>query len=117
MCKNCGDCTAEHGGRTIDDAVDEILDSPVQAVAGSCGSHTTSMRYTAWLWEQLDEDSPLGKFAKVCYDDVNNGCASPKFSAGEWISHFEQVHRDNKDELISRFFTSFVAYNKFKKAE
>ncbi len=29
MCKNCGDCATEHGGRTIDDAVDEILDSPI----------------------------------------------------------------------------------------
>jgi hypothetical protein len=29
MCKNCGNCTAEHGARDIDDAVDEILDSPV----------------------------------------------------------------------------------------
>jgi hypothetical protein len=29
MCKNCGSCSAEHGGRTIDDAVDEVLDSPV----------------------------------------------------------------------------------------
>ena len=29
MCKNCGNCSAEHSGRTIDDAVDEVLDSPV----------------------------------------------------------------------------------------
>lgn len=65
----------------------------------------------------MDEDSHLGKFAKICYDDVNNGCANPKFSAGEWISHFEQVHSDNKSELISRFFNSFIAYNKSKEAE
>jgi hypothetical protein len=29
MCKNCGDCSAEHGARTIDDAIDEILDSSI----------------------------------------------------------------------------------------
>jgi hypothetical protein len=29
MCKNCGSCSSEHGGRTIDDAVDEVLDSPI----------------------------------------------------------------------------------------
>jgi hypothetical protein len=29
MCKSCGNCSAEHGHRTIDDAVDEVLDSPV----------------------------------------------------------------------------------------
>ncbi len=28
MCKNCGDCSTEHGGRTIDDAIDESLDLP-----------------------------------------------------------------------------------------
>lgn len=75
------------------------------------------MRYTVWLWDQMDEDSPIGRFAKLCYDDVNNGCANPKFSAGEWISHFEQNHRDNKEELISRFFTTFTVYNKSNKAE
>ena len=29
MCKSCGNCSAEHGGRTIDDAVDDVLDSPI----------------------------------------------------------------------------------------
>ena len=29
MCKSCGNCAEEHSGRTIDDAVDEILDSPI----------------------------------------------------------------------------------------
>jgi hypothetical protein len=29
MCKNCGSCSTEHGGRTIDDAMDEVIDSPV----------------------------------------------------------------------------------------
>jgi hypothetical protein len=29
MCKNCGNCSAEHGARTIDDAIDETLDSPI----------------------------------------------------------------------------------------
>ena len=27
MCKSCGNCSQEHS-RTIDDAVDEVLDSP-----------------------------------------------------------------------------------------
>jgi len=29
MCKSCGNCSAEHGHKTIDDAMDEVLDSPV----------------------------------------------------------------------------------------
>ena len=28
MCKNCGNCATEHGGRDIDDAIDESLDLP-----------------------------------------------------------------------------------------
>jgi hypothetical protein len=29
MCKDCGNCASEHAMRTIDDAVDAVLDSPV----------------------------------------------------------------------------------------
>jgi hypothetical protein len=29
MCKDCGNCAAEHLNRTIDDAVDAVLDSVV----------------------------------------------------------------------------------------
>jgi hypothetical protein len=29
MCKNCGNCSTEHSGRTIDDAMDEVIDSTV----------------------------------------------------------------------------------------
>jgi hypothetical protein len=28
MCKNCGNCAFEHSMRTIDDAVDVVLDNP-----------------------------------------------------------------------------------------
>jgi len=50
MCKNCGNCAAEHGGRTIDDAVDEILDG--------CGSS----KFNAVAWKahfiEKHKDSP-----------------------------------------------------------
>ena len=29
MCKECGNCSAEHGARTIDDAIDAVLDLPI----------------------------------------------------------------------------------------
>lgn len=29
MCKECGNCASEHSARTIDDAVDAVLDSPI----------------------------------------------------------------------------------------
>ena len=71
------------------------------------------MKYTAWLWYQLEEVGPGHAFAKVCWDDVNNGCASTKFSVNDWLQHFEQKHLDNRDILIHRLIQSF---DEFKKA-
>ena len=71
------------------------------------------MKYTAWLWYQLEEVGPGHAFAKVCWDDVNNGCASTKFSVSDWLQHFEQTHLDNRDILIHRLIQSF---DEFKKA-
>jgi hypothetical protein len=71
------------------------------------------MKYTAWLWYQLEEVGPGHAFAKVCWDDVNNGCASTKFSVNDWLLHFEQKHLDNRDILIHRLIQSF---DEFKKA-
>ena len=71
------------------------------------------MKYTAWLWYQLEEVGPGHAFAKVCWDDVNNGCASTKFSVRDWLQHFEQKHLDNRDILIHRLIQSF---DEFKKA-
>jgi hypothetical protein len=70
------------------------------------------MKYTAWLWRQLEDVGPGHAFAKVCWDDVNNGCASTKFSANDWLLHFEEKHSDKKDKLISQLLISFAEYQK-----
>ena len=70
------------------------------------------MRFTAWLWEQLDYDGPMYRTAKMCWDDVNNGCASTRFSAQNWIDHFESKHLDKKDILIDMTFTAYTEYLK-----
>ena len=71
------------------------------------------MRYTEWLWNQVEELGSDSGFAKTCWDDVNNGCASSKFSSGEWVKHFNEKHRDNRDILVHRLIQSF---DEFKKA-
>ena len=71
------------------------------------------MRYTEWLWSQVEDLGADSGFAKTCWDDVNNGCASPKFSSGEWVKHFNEKHKDNRDILVHRLIQSF---DEFKKA-
>jgi hypothetical protein len=29
MCKECGSCSTEHGARTVDDAIDAVIDLPI----------------------------------------------------------------------------------------
>ena len=70
------------------------------------------MRYTTWLWSQVEDLGADAGFAKTCWDDVNNGCASGKFSARDWMSHFDEKHPDKKDILISQLIKSVNDYHK-----
>lgn len=73
------------------------------------------MRYTEWLWNQVEDLGSAAGFAKICWDDVNNGCASPKFSSGQWIKHFDEKHKDNRDILMYQLVQSFSEYKKSTK--
>lgn len=68
------------------------------------------MRFSEWLWFQVEDLGADAGFAKVCWEDVNNGCASSKFSSSEWVNHFAEKHKDNKDILIQRLIQSFHEY-------
>ena len=68
------------------------------------------MRFTSWLWDQLDIPGPSGKFAKLCWDDVNNGCGSARFHAVDWVKHFETKHFDSKEELVNRLVEAYGEY-------
>jgi hypothetical protein len=68
------------------------------------------MYYSTWLWDQLDIPSYTGKFAKLCWDDVNNGCALPTFSAKAWLNHFEEKHSENKDQLSIMLIKVYKEY-------
>jgi len=68
------------------------------------------MRFVTWLWEQLDTAGPASRFAKLCWDDVNNGCAHATFSATNWLDHFEEKHKDNKEVLISLMLPAYQEY-------
>lgn len=70
------------------------------------------MRFTAWLWSQVEDLGPEAGFAKVCWTDVNNGCASTKFSVNDWVRHFDEKHPDKKDILVSQLLISFAEYKR-----
>lgn len=68
------------------------------------------MRFVSWLWEQMEDPGDVASFAKLCWDDVNNGCASPRFTAHEWIVHFEKTHKDKSDILTERLILTYAEF-------
>ena len=68
------------------------------------------MRFSTWLWDQLDIPGRSGSFAKVCWDDVNNGCASPRFSASDWLKHFDEKHAEKRDRLADMLIPVYMEY-------
>ena len=70
------------------------------------------MRFTSWLWDQIEFEGTNYRIAKLCWDDVNNGCANTIFSIQDWIKHFEAKHPDKKDTLIGLTFTAYLEFLK-----
>lgn len=54
------------------------------------------MNFSSWLFEQADLPGEVGRLAKLCWTDVNNGCGNPRFTAREWTEHFAVRHADKK---------------------
>ena len=70
------------------------------------------MRFIPWLYEQLDLGTDVSKFAKLCWDDINNGCASSRFSTQELVEHFSIKHKDKSEALTELLFTAFLEYTR-----
>jgi hypothetical protein len=73
--------------------------------------------FTAWLIDQIDDLGPQAEFGKVCWSDINNGCASTKFSASDWLHHFAEKHNETADKLSARLIVAFQEYKKEKTKE
>ena len=73
------------------------------------------MHFSTWLFDQSDTGGTTAKFAKVAWDDVNNGCGNARFTAQEWIDHFTIKHSDKADTLIEMLFNSYVEYTRENK--
>jgi hypothetical protein len=61
-----------------------------------------------WLLDNLD--IPGNKFAKIIWDDVNNGCGSSRFSPSEWRAHFYIKHEATATNLEYLLIESYTAY-------
>lgn len=60
--------------------------------------------------EEMDTPSPVAKFAKIVYDDINNGCGTRKLSPGGWKTHFELHHTDSAVYLIDLLQAAYLEY-------
>jgi hypothetical protein len=74
------------------------------------------MRFTSWMWNQVDDLGDQAGFSKIAWNDVNNGCALASFSASEWIEHFNEKHFENRADLTYQLFVAFQDYKKALKA-
>ena len=75
------------------------------------------MNFSSWLFEQTDLPGDVGKIAKVCWNDANNGCGSARFTARQWTEHFAVRHPDNKVILGELIVVAYLAMMKELKNE
>jgi hypothetical protein len=68
------------------------------------------MTFNAWLFDQLDTPSRTSAFGKIIWDDINNGCASSKFTAVQWRDHFENKHPEHKNKLTDLLMLAYAQY-------
>jgi len=68
------------------------------------------MRFTTWLWEQLDLPGQASSLANICWSDVNNGCASAKFTGSDWLNHFNEKHPDTSATLSKLFMSVYLEF-------
>lgn len=68
------------------------------------------MKFLPWLFDQLDEPTPVGDFANLCWKDVNNGCASTKYGPTQWREHFETKHKAQANLLVSLLTKAYAQY-------
>ena len=70
------------------------------------------MRFVSWLWEQMEDPGTTADFAKVCWNDVNNGCAHVKFTVKQWQDHFFDKHTENSQLLVKMLIDAYVTYQR-----
>jgi len=73
------------------------------------------MRFSTWLFEQLEDVGPFSKIAKICWDDVNNGCGVATFTASQWADHFILKHPVKSHILVEMLFTANDEFTTYRR--
>jgi hypothetical protein len=68
------------------------------------------IHFSTWMWDQIDMEGPYMAFSKVCWDDVNNGCAHVKFTPQEWLKHFDERHPTSSRALKNMLIPAYLNY-------
>ncbi len=68
------------------------------------------MNFLTWLFDEMDGPSKVSKFAKIVYDDINNGCGDRRFGPVEWKNHFLAEHADSAGNLNSLLTIAYSHY-------
>ena len=68
------------------------------------------MNFLTWLFDEMDAPSPISRFAKLLYNDINNGCGSRAFTPKQWREHFKAEHADSSDKLINLLEIAYIQY-------
>ena len=70
------------------------------------------MHFITWLFEQIDDIGKHQRFAKICWDDVNNGCAHIRFSVKQWQDHFIEKHPENSKLFVKMLIDAYIDYQR-----
>lgn len=70
------------------------------------------VHFITWLFDQIDDLGPHERFAKICWDDVNNGCAHVKFSVKQWQDHFLSKHPESAPMLVELLIDAYARYQR-----
>ena len=68
------------------------------------------MNFLTWLFDELDGPSKVSRFAKIVYDDINNGCGDRRWGPVQWRDHFIAEHADSAENLNSMLSLAFTQY-------
>ena len=68
------------------------------------------MHFLNWVLEKQDEPGNLGVFAKVLWQDINNGCGARYTTPLEWRGHFDKKHPRTKEKLNALLSQVYLQY-------
>ena len=70
------------------------------------------MHFLNWVLDKQEAPGNLGLFAKVVWNDINNGCGARYTSPVEWRIHFNKKHPKTAEKLSQLLSVAYTEYTK-----